>query len=159
MGRSVSTPSGASVVVRAWTDHSAYYCRTCAHCREEEIHVDPAEGCPRCAAADRIGDIQHDDHAAQENWNDSLVNLTALLRKAFPSLEKCDKWLDREDHAILSNRHAYVGISEYCGLVAVWIVPTGASKYDDPPATAQHWAAQVERRFRKIVAETYGEGV
>ncbi len=155
MGRSVSTPSGASVVVRAWTNHDAYYCRTCAHCREEETHAEAGETCARCEAKGRIADIQFDGDVAHENWNDDLANLTALLRKAFPSLEECDKWLDREDHAFLSNRHAYVGISEYCGLVAVWIVPTGTFEYDDPPATAQHWAAQVERRFSKIVGEVF----
>ena len=160
MGRSVSTPSGAAVTVYVHVDHSAYYCRTCAHCREDEPEVDgPDAECPRCEAKDRIPDIQFDEHTTHVNWESDIENLTHALRAAFPSLTPCNRGLGggrSEDHAILENRHAAVSVSEYCGLVAVCLVPEARNSYDDPSATAHHWCAQVEAKFRKVVADTFG---
>ena len=94
-------------------------------------------------------ECEEDEADVQDTWDDDLVNLSAALRAAFPSMSPADRWLDREDHVILENRHAYIGVSEYCGLVAVWIVP------EDTP-TALHWCAQIEPRFRRVVADVFG---
>lgn len=159
MGRSVSRPHNAEVVAFAHVE-SSYYCRTCAHCREEETSVDShAAACPRCKADNRIADIQHDDETTRINWECDMENLAASLRAAFPSLRECDRWLGRgrsEDHAILENRHAAVSVSEYCGLVAVCLVPEPRSEYESSPMIAHHWCKQIEARFRKIVADTFG---
>jgi len=72
----------------------------------------------------------------------------------YPSLSSCDKWLDREDHALLENDHCYIGVSEYCGLVAVWIVAKGADRYSDPSGLAIHWCSQVNL---KPLAECFGQ--
>lgn len=158
MGRSVSIPSGAAVTVRVYGPPSAYYCRTCAHCREEETHAEEGESCTRCEAKNHIPDVQFDDDATRMNWDDDIMNLSDKLRDAFPSLTKCDRWLGRgnsEDHAILENRHAAVSVSEYCGVVAVCLVPEPRSEYESSPMIAHHWCAQVEAKFRKIVAEAF----
>jgi hypothetical protein len=39
----------------------------------------------------------------------------------FPSLYDCDKWRGREDHILMRNAYVDFGVSEYCGLEAIWI--------------------------------------
>ena len=156
MGRTVSRPSNAAVIVCAEVDHSSYYCRTCAHCREEETEAEAGTHCARCEAKNRIPDIQFDEFTARENWHSDMDNLTYALRKAFPSLNKADRWIGREDHVILENRHGCVPVSEYCGRVAVCLVPEARSEYERPPMIAHHWCTQAEPKFRKIVVDTFG---
>jgi len=76
--------------------------------------------------------------------------LTYSLQKAFPSLYPDDTWLDREDQAILRNRHAQFGLSEYCGLIAVWVVP------DEDSNLAAQWCSSIEVKLDAVVAETFG---
>ena len=155
MGRSVSTPRNAAVTAYAHVS-SSYYCRTCADCREDETDAEPGEQCPRCEALNRIADIQFDDDTTRANWDDDMANLSSTLCDAFPSLRECDRWLGDEDHVILENRHAAVSVSEYCGLVAVCLVPEARSEYESSPMIARRWCAQVEARFRRIVADVFG---
>jgi hypothetical protein len=59
---------------------------------------------------------------------------------------------------ILENKRAAVTVSEYCGLVAVCLVPEYRDTYetrDDDPLSLR-WIAIIEVRFRKIVADTFG---
>jgi len=106
------------------------------------------------AHIDSDGDADLD----QRNWDDDMVNLGDTLRAAFPSLRKADRWLSNEDHVILENQLAAVTVSEYCGLVAVCLVP---DKYEygcqvnDAPLSVQ-WIENVEARFRRIVAQVFG---
>lgn len=157
MGRSVSRPHNAAVVAYADTS-SSYYCRTCAHCREDETDAEPGEKCPRCIAANRIADIQYDDNVTRMNWEDDMANLSIALRAAFPSLRECDRWLGDEDHVVAENALAAVTVSEYCGLVAVCLVPERRDRYgarDDDPLSLG-WIALVTDQFRQIVADTFG---
>lgn len=157
MGRSVSRPSNAQVVAYAHTENS-YYCRKCAHRDEPETYVNPDGTCPRCKAANRNADVVFDDDATHRNWDDDMLNLSSALRAAFPSLCEADRWLGREDHVILENSLAAVTVSEYCGLVAVCLVPERWNAYglieDDPLSVC--WIALIEARFRRIVADTFG---
>lgn len=114
MGRSVSVPQHAAVVVYAHFERDA-----------------------------------EDDWA----WDDFTQDLTAALKRAFPSLLDCSDWIGREDHGVLRNNHAHVTLSEYCGLIAVCLVPRGYD-YDDPTVLAHNWCAVVEDKFRAVVAET-----
>jgi len=83
----------------------------------------------------------------------------------FPSLCECDKWLGREDHAILENDHACVGVSEYCGLVAIWL--KAKDEYpNDHPELSRSWTDRVSDTFHGLFAEyrklghiSNGEGV
>jgi len=157
MGRSVSRPSNAQVIAYAHVENS-YYCRTCAHCREVETYVNPDGTCPRCKVKNRNADIQFDDDATSENWDSDMVNLSSALQRVFPSLRKADRWLGREDHVVLENNLAAVTVSEYCGLVAVCLVPERRDAHetrDDDPLSVQ-WIISAEARFRRIVAETFG---
>lgn len=74
------------------------------------------------------------------------------LKKAFPSLHDDNDWLDREDHVILRNHHAFFGISEYCGLLAIWIVPR-----DNDSNLSAPWCARAEAKLGAVVAHVFGQ--
>ena len=38
-----------------------------------------------------------------------------------PSLYEADGWAGREDRILLQNGHVEIGVSEYCGLAAIWM--------------------------------------
>lgn len=159
MGRSVSTPSGARVKAYAHVENS-YYCRKCAHRDEPETHAEPDGTCARCKAANRNADIVFDGDTTRMNWDDNMANLSSALCAAFPSLRKPpkDRWIGDENHVLLENSLAAVTVSEYCGLVAVCLVPERRDAYgliEQDPLSVR-WTASVEARFRKIVAETFG---
>jgi hypothetical protein len=93
MGRSVSTPSNALHVVHAQT-HSEF---------------------------DEDGNFDAD--LTQINYDSDMENLTRELQAEFPGYTKCERWSGREDFAFLKNGRFLIGRSEYCGCLAVWIVP------------------------------------
>jgi hypothetical protein len=64
-------------------------------------------------------------------WEDIVDDVVNTATHLWPSFTPCDKWLDREDHAILENSYAYIGMSEYCGLASVWLVPKEQCGYSD----------------------------
>ena len=73
-------------------------------------------------------------------------------KAAYPSMVSCDKWLGREDRAILENDFAYIGISEYCGLVAIWIADKDLSGHYDSQLAAlrDHWVSQISSGFLSV---------
>lgn len=97
-------------------------------------------------------EADEDDHDGIA-WDDFIGNLRAAFMRAFPSLSECDRWLDREDHAILENCHAYIGVSEYCGLVSVWCVPKERGWWQDASVSAlrEQWAASIERKATRVL--------
>jgi hypothetical protein len=159
MGRSVSHPSGAIVAFRHY-DQSV----DCAECDGKGYFEEDGER-DECEFCDSTG--LEDLHI---DWREETEQYQGWIKELFPSFEPCDKWLDREDHAIAENRFAYFGISEYCGLVALWLVKKDldAGYYEDSLLTplADRWLAQVEPRFlstfgelRKLGHMSNGEGV
>ncbi len=122
MGRSVSTPSGATCVA-----YSDWF----------QPELEPGE------------DYRPPD---QDDWDIVTEDLTEYAPTLWPSLQKCDHWLGREDHALLENDHAFVGVSEYCGLAAFWIVPKCDDWTGEPSGLAAHWCDQISDKFR----ETFG---
>ena len=52
-----------------------------------------------------------------------LEDIQTHAKSLWPSFRNCDRWLDREDHAILENALCYLGVSEYLGLASIWLVP------------------------------------
>lgn len=90
----------------------------------------------------------------QDAFDSMLEDLQEYAPTLWPSLRKCDEWIGREDHAILENDFCYMGISEYCGLVALWV----KSKADDyegswyadevrKAALARNWVSQIKPKF------------
>lgn len=146
MGRSVSTPSRTIAV--CYRDQSTF-----GMC---DVLDDEGDSIPE---TEQVFDQDQYD----SDWIDFKDDLIAQAMKAWPSLKECDKWLGRgnsEDHAILENDYAYIGVSEYCGLAAVWLVAKDiaheeqyygydASKYN----FAVHWCNQITPKFNKLFAE------
>ena len=84
-------------------------------------------------------------------------DLRSAITTAFPSVTDDSEWVGREDRAIASNGYAYFGVSEYCGLVSVWVVPrendyAGGSWY----VLRDRWISQIEAKFRRTVAGCFG---
>lgn len=90
-----------------------------------------------------------------DDFADCIDNLKGVAQHRYKSLSSCDRWLGREDHAILENSHAYIGVSEYCGLVAVWIVAK-EDRYGNASSIANYWCDQVKLA---PLAECFGQRV
>jgi hypothetical protein len=125
MGRSVSYPSNALIVT--FNTIQYYY-------EAEEYDVE-------AGVATEIGEEIENPCA----WDDLLEDFVNACEECWPSLNLDIKWLDREDQALLSNRLVRIGISEYCGMVAYWVVPN--EQNPECFTLAQRWATQIEEVF------------
>lgn len=137
MGRSVSTPCNTQVVTF------------------RELSPEPWED------VDEEGNtVINEPTDLDYQWEfDSIVeDLQEYAPTLWPSLRKCDEWLGREDHALLENDLCWIGISEYCGTVATWVVPKNElrSGYSDQHTDnlCARWIRQIESKFCK----TFGKG-
>lgn len=112
----------------------------------------------------RDGKTSSDFGQMQQDWEDWLDNLKEVLTCKFKSLRQCDRWLDREGHAILENGHAYIGVSEYCGMVCLWCVPKGNAnigwgREHEQAGLHVSWCCQVEDEVGKLLAKQYPDEV
>ena len=103
-------------------------------------------------------DVSHMEHA--EDWDDFIDYIRETAMEAWPSLLREDKWLDREDRAILSSTFAYIGVSEYCGLASIWIKArswdayTGFCGSDAAHAVlAENWCNTITSKFDGLFGE------
>lgn len=72
-----------------------------------------------------MGQLDNGDFDSDLNhihFYDFLGYLKENLKKEYPSLVDCDEWLSNEDHVILENYFVQVGVSEYCGMLSLWMV-------------------------------------
>ena len=83
-------------------------------------------------------------------FNDLVENLKYEIQADFPSLEEAEGYFDREGQVILANKLVKVGISEYCGLAAVFVVP------EEDNNLAYAFANKIEAKFKKAVAGVAG---
>lgn len=81
-------------------------------------------------------------------FEDLLDDIQWSCRDAAPSLRPADRWIGREDHVILENDHVEIGVSEYCGLAAIWVVVK-----EDRIGLATHWADVFSIRFRQMFGQ------
>jgi len=130
MGRSVSVASGAFAV--AYKD-----CSRLGYVTEDENGKELAEP-------------YYDELLGQDDWDCWIESIVEKMKHYFPSFAKCDKWLGREDRAILENSFAYFGISEYCGLVSLWLV---AKDGDEQAGLRKRWTEQIVGTFEKQFSE------
>ena len=148
MGRSVSTPTNALLtcyrtldpVLTATcdvcdADHSCYASDVAQH--------DSLQHC--CGPA---LDYAHDEEDSWLEWENLIEDLIETCTSHWPSFYKIDEWLDREDHAWLENGLVKVGVSEYCGLVAIWIVPQEGQE-----SLAERWVNQINDQFVKYFGQ------
>lgn len=127
---------------------------------------------PRDCLAVTFNDVEYtyiDDETGEEvdasefAYDDLIKDFTQYAPTLWPSLYEADKWIGREDHALLANGLVRMGMSEYCGLVAYWII---AREDIDHPELAARWVRQIEAtfektfgRYKKIGHMSNGEGV
>ena len=65
------------------------------------------------------------DIVEQEYFDDFIDNIIYDLMDKMPSLYRSDKWIGNENHIILENDFAQIGISTYCDMMTLWVVPKG----------------------------------
>lgn len=145
MGRSVSYPRGALV---AFTEFDwVQECGECDGFGTDELGAE-------CLDCHGSGTIQMDGY----DWDAFCDDLTYRARSLFASLSPDDRWIGREDRVLASNGFAHFGVSEYCGSVAVWLVPredVGGSG----EVLARNWINGVARRFENEFSTMYRLGV
>ncbi len=89
-----------------------------------------------------------------------VESLQERAKEKWQSFEEADRWLGREDHVILENELAMIGVSEYCGLVAIWL----KSKHEDLDGSyyaeeasraplAEKWAELISGNFDKMFSQ------
>lgn len=86
--------------------------------------------------------------ASDDECADDLDYLRDWIKELFPAASACDYWIGREDYAICENGLVYFGVSEYCGLMSVWITPK-----DGKEGLAERWAGSVEDKFKNAFSE------
>jgi len=97
-----------------------------------------------------------------DDFDFAVEDFQSYLSSLYPSLSACDSWLDNEDHVLLENKHCKVGVSEYCGLVSVWVVPKeDDGYYSDNHLTglSAHWCDQVGAKIVKAGAGCFGNAL
>lgn len=112
-----------------------------------------------------------DDDFASDDFQFTLNDFREALKSRFPSVHSADEWLDNEDHVIAENRHAYFGVSEYMGLVSLWIVAKPGNYSNAYDGIKRNWIEKAEPKFidacnlvwgrllRKVGTFSNGEGV
>ena len=159
MGRSVSYPSGARVVTFKHFDDTVE-CEVCdgdGHYDEDGETID----CVECGGSGEA--------LCEPDADDIIEDFRSHLKHLFPSVESADDWIGREDHVLAENKLARFGISEYCGLVAYWIVPRSFNEYygdTDPSPLSERWVDNIADKFvaafgelTKVGSMSNGEGV
>lgn len=87
-----------------------------------------------------ISDIEEDFE-----FQDVKENIIFTLKDKMPSLQETNKWLDREDLAILENELVYIGISTYGDIMSLWIVPKG-----DYISLTYNWINKITHHVTKL---------
>ncbi|MCX8073008.1 MAG: hypothetical protein N3C12_11220 [Candidatus Binatia bacterium] len=169
MARSVSYASGAVHVAYSHLNLGEFCCSACGKtfdeydsrlAREGEVEYDEeneqsVDCCPHCGA--------HEDHCGpqdiQSEWDYYIKDFQSQMQEVFASLQTCDKWIGREDRALLENAFCYIGVSEYMGLVSMWVVPKDATYYSAPgfEVLRDHWIDQIGQRFYEVAHTCFGE--
>ena len=170
MGRSVSYADNSEHIAYSYLECDRYYCGECSDTFNEYGTRDAKPGdygydagqpddeqvsvncCPHCQA--------HEDECSEQdpsdNWSYYCEDLQREMIQAFPSLSECDEWVGREDHALLENNHCYIGVSEYCGLVSIWVQPKEPDWRDTSTGLRDRWIAQIGPKFHKVSNTCFG---
>lgn len=144
MGRSVATHS-RSIADVFFSFHVGY----CPQC--DFVTSGSSFNCDECGTElDTVND-------GSWAWDDLVENIQSSLTERFPSLQCADHWPQSEVHAIAENAHCAVVISEYCGLVALGVVPVewdGWYGDSNTEGLARTWA---ERYLVPFLRQQWGE--
>ena len=95
---------------------------------------------------------------ASDDFQWMLDDFAEAICKAFPSTSTCDEWIGREDHAVAENRFAYFGVSEYCGLVSMWVTPKDED-YATNTGLRDKWIESIGPKFSKVARNSFGQSL
>lgn len=160
MGRSVNCLSHADAVAYiAWD--SMYRRDECYECEGDgcaDPHAKYIGPSPECDVCDGTGENPHPD-ADEHDWEHFCEDLTNILQDRFPSMEEDSDWPERESFTFLSNRHAIIARSEYCGLASVSLRIKEFEHYYADEARdaniARRWVDQVVPSFLEAIVKAY----
>jgi hypothetical protein len=95
--------------------------------------------------------IESTEDSGDFDWDMFREDVAYRGRAVAKSFRDCDKWVGREDHAILENEFAYLGLSEYMGLVCIWLLPKEGDDYgDEYKPLRERWLSQIAPKFHKV---------
>lgn len=99
--------------------------------------------------------VEDDYDADLDAWNGEVGEVVAALQGRFRSLYPPDRrtHVGREGVVKLQNDLVRIGLSEYSGLVAWWVI----ARYDDVEALATKFTEHVESELQRAVSLIYGE--
>ena len=101
---------------------------------------------------------QHREFKEQWDWDEYLEEVSEICKSFWPSLEQVDQWIDNENHVILENDLVKIGLSEYGGMISIWIIPKQFDGYDDYSGLTFHWISQIEPKFTDTFGELHLDG-
>ena len=146
MGRSVETVSDATVTAYNTFEPEPFECLEC-----------DGEECPTCDGEGTIPNLDEDGY----EWRSYLECVSEMVCEMFPSMHVDERFLPyphRETIIVASNAHSAVAVSEYCGVVAISLIPdydrAGFWRTEDP--LGEHWRTQVSGKFLSTFGE-YGD--
>ena len=101
-----------------------------------------------------------DEFQAQDDFEWFIDDIRYQAKAKWKTFDECDTWLDREDHAILENNFAYIGVSEYCGCASVWLKSKADNlkdgDYSDDISLAnlaEAWCNRIAKNFESMFGE------
>jgi len=93
--------------------------------------------------------LDSSEDSGEFDWQMYQEDVAYKGRRVAKSFRDCDKWVGREDKAILENEFCYLGLSEYCGLVCIWLLPKECEEYLYYGSLRDHWLSQISPKFQK----------
>ena len=97
-----------------------------------------------------ITPFDHEDiHDLAGRMDDILDNIRGVIREHYPSFRLVSRWEGRELRVILENDLAFVTVSDYCGMIAVCLVPSaqGHSYADSTENFAESWCRRISNNW------------
>ena len=86
-------------------------------------------------------------------WEGFVESIKTTARSKWPSLISCKNWLGDEDRAVLQNRFCWIGISEYCGLTAIWLKSKCEDYRSNAANLSDNWCGLISKPFTNLFEE------
>lgn len=80
---------------------------------------------------------------AADLYGEYVADLQRSITTRYPSMRPHNTWHGSENRVVARNDFAMAGVSEYCGLVAVWMV----AECEEYPELAHDWLRRVGPGF------------